>query len=343
MDTAQKLSRWDVGRQTGSVRLTNRQGAFVISLDFELHWGVRDHRPLSRAERSRLLAARDAIPRLLDLFDEFSISATWATVGLLFARSREEAQAFAPKRKPNYADPRLNPYSEQLGKDEKDDPFHFAPTLIAAIARRRGQEIGSHSFSHFYSMESGQTAADFQADTESALAIAVNSGHRLTSYVFARNQVNPAYLPILQQAGITAYRANEQAKIKKAASFRDQRRIDRRLRRFLDAYVDVCGPQTSHFALKQQPFALFASRYLRPYRPGTAVLEPLLLTRIDQVMRHAALRGQVFHMWFHPEDLAPFVDENLLLLRRVLQLFDHQRNKHNMLSLSIGQLSGAIR
>src|SRR6185437_962424 len=267
---------------------TKRQGAFVISLDFELHWGVRDHRPLSGAERSRLLAARDAIPRLLDLFDEFSISATWATVGLLFARSREEARAFAPKRKPNYADPRLNPYSEQLGKNEKDDPFHFAPTLIAAIARRRGQEIGSHSFSHFYSMEPGQTAAEFEADVRSAVAIAANAGHTVTSYVFARNQVNPAYLPILQLAGMSGYRANEPTRIKGAAPFKEQQRMNRRLGRLLDAYIDLCGPQTTLSPRMRRPFALHASRYLRPYDPRTAVFEPLLLKRIGQAMQHAA-------------------------------------------------------
>ena len=94
----------------------NQHGAFVISLDFELHWGVRDHRPLSRAECSRLLAARAAVPRILDLFEEFSISATWATVGMLFARSRDEAHAFAPYHKPNYSDSRLDPFREQFGK-----------------------------------------------------------------------------------------------------------------------------------------------------------------------------------------------------------------------------------
>src|SRR5438445_6304032 len=101
-------------------------GALVISLDFELHWGVRDHAPLDEAERARLLAARAGIPRILDLFDEFSVHATWAVVGLLFARSKEEAEAFRPEEQPNYRDARLGPYQEQLGTDECDDPFQFA-------------------------------------------------------------------------------------------------------------------------------------------------------------------------------------------------------------------------
>src|SRR5215472_13914167 len=77
-----------------------RPGALVISLDFELHWGVRDSASLDENERARLLSARRIVPRMLDLFEEFSIHATWATVGLLFAHSRTEVEAFKPTRRP---------------------------------------------------------------------------------------------------------------------------------------------------------------------------------------------------------------------------------------------------
>src|SRR5215831_17837856 len=92
-----------------------RPGALVISLDFELHWGVRDSAPLDRTERARLLSARRIVPGMLDLFEEFSIHATWATVGLLFARSRTEVEAFKPTCRPKYRDSRLDPYQETLG------------------------------------------------------------------------------------------------------------------------------------------------------------------------------------------------------------------------------------
>jgi hypothetical protein len=71
-------------------------GAFVISLDFELHWGVRDHEPPDGPYHANLLGARKAIPRLLELFEHYGISATWAIVGFLFAESREERRKFEP-------------------------------------------------------------------------------------------------------------------------------------------------------------------------------------------------------------------------------------------------------
>src|SRR5215472_16117200 len=85
-----------------------RPGALVISLDFELHWGVRDSSPLDGNERARLLSARRMVPRMLDLFEEFSIHATWATVGLMFAHSRTEVEAFRPTRRPKYRDSQLD-------------------------------------------------------------------------------------------------------------------------------------------------------------------------------------------------------------------------------------------
>jgi peptidoglycan/xylan/chitin deacetylase (PgdA/CDA1 family) len=316
-----------------------RTGVLVISLDFELHWGVRDHIPLHETERARLLAARAGVPRILDLFERFSVHATWATVGLLFARSREEAESFIPEQRPHYQDPRLDPYRERLGRDEHDDPFHFAPSLIAQISERPGQEIGSHSFSHYCCMEAGQTAADFEADLKSAIAIAANSGYSLRSYVFPRNQVNPSYLSYLERGGMQAYRANESAGSKKSAAFSEQLRPHHRIIRLLDSYIDIHGDQTLEWhdddpALMPIP----ASRFLRSYRSSFRQLERLLLQRIGKAMKHAAEHGGVFHLWWHPEDFAGDIDQNLRLLRCVLEILDQCRDQHGMVSFSMAEL-----
>ena len=313
----------------------------VISLDFELHWGVRDQTPLDEAERARLLAARAAIPRILDLFDEFSICATWATVGLLFARSKKEAEAYTPAERPNYEDTRLDPYREWLGDDEHSDPFHFAPSIIAQIAERRGQEIASHSFSHYYCMEAGQSGADFEADLKSALAIAANSGYTLRSYVFPRNQVNVRYLTSLQRSGIRAYRGNEPVLSRRAAPFASQRRVWNRIARLSDSCVDLYGDQTSawppHLALTSIP----ASRYLRPYSRALHGLQSCFLQRIKKAMKHAAERGEIFHLWWHPEDFATS-ERNLLFLRQVLQMFDTYRTQCGMISLSMADVVSRV-
>ena len=60
-------------------------GTLIVSLDFELHWGVRDVKTVAQY-RENLLGVRRAIPALLATFADYGIHATWATVGFLFFR-----------------------------------------------------------------------------------------------------------------------------------------------------------------------------------------------------------------------------------------------------------------
>src|SRR5690554_757144 len=119
----------------------NNQSAFVISLDFELHWGVFDIFTVSEY-RANLDGTRAAITAILELFEEFSIEATWATVGFLFCESKEELLSLLPEVRPQYHNQALNPYRilEEIGENELDDPYHFAPSVIRQIAATPGQE-----------------------------------------------------------------------------------------------------------------------------------------------------------------------------------------------------------
>ena len=65
--------------------MPDRPGALVISLDFELHWGVRDHVGRDDALYRRLDQARRAVDDMVSVFTQRRIRATWATVGFLFA------------------------------------------------------------------------------------------------------------------------------------------------------------------------------------------------------------------------------------------------------------------
>jgi peptidoglycan/xylan/chitin deacetylase (PgdA/CDA1 family) len=318
------------------------QGALVISLDFELHWGVRDHRPLDAAERKRLLAARAVVPQVLSAFREHGVRATWATVGLLFARSRDEAQECRPGRMPKYERRELDPYYESLGRDEEDDPFHFAPSLIRSIAEEAGQEVGSHSYSHYYSLEAGQSEEEFKADLESAKRIAENSGYELRSYVFPRNQVRSGYLPVLSEAGFETYRGTEEAASKAAAAFSEQRRPWPRALRLMDAYWNVHGSQTLEWPKGGDPVAVNASRYLRPFAPPLRSLEGLLFKRISDSMRQAAREKRIFHLWWHPEDFAAHPERNVDFLRQVLQAFERCRSEFGMVSLAMGDVKSLV-
>ena len=88
--------------------LKNNVGSFVISLDFELNWGVRDVYDISQYGKN-LLNGREAIPKILLLFKRFQICATWATVGFLTFSNRKDLMNNLPDNLPSYVDEGLNP------------------------------------------------------------------------------------------------------------------------------------------------------------------------------------------------------------------------------------------
>jgi peptidoglycan/xylan/chitin deacetylase (PgdA/CDA1 family) len=317
-------------------------GALVISLDFELHWGVRDHYSVDGAYRANLMGARGAIPRMLDVFERYGIAATWATVGFLFAESRRERECFSPLVRPNYTDPTLSPYHEVTGDNEADDPLHYAPSLIDTIAKRPRQEIGAHTFSHYYCLEQGQTREAFQADLRSAVAIARARGFNLRSLIFPRNQVNPAYANALRDCGIICYRGNEQGWMYRASAADSERgRFIMNARR-ADRYLNLSGSNLTAWDDIMHKDGLCnvpASRFLNPYNPRLRHLDPLRLSRIVRDLRAAAARKRIYHLWWHPHNFGTYTGENIAFLERILDEFACLRDSHGLRSLNMEEVS----
>jgi peptidoglycan/xylan/chitin deacetylase (PgdA/CDA1 family) len=319
-------------------------GALVISLDFELHWGVRDKCTPDGPYRENLLGARKAIPRILDLFEEFDVAATWATVGFLFAESRREREEFSPAVRPQYADQRLRPYAEPTGENEDDDPLHYAGSLIARIASQPKQEIATHTFSHYYCQEPGETREAFAADLSRAVAIAHRRGIDVRSIVFPRNQFRPGYESVLKEAGIICYRGNEPHWMYQPRP-RRQETLAVRAPRLLDHYVSLSGSKVVRWEEVLQPSGLCdvrSSMFLRPYSPQRKSFESIRLRRIAGGIRAAAEQRGIFHLWWHPHNFGANTDDNLDFLRNVLDVFSRCRQTHGMKSLSMIDVAALV-
>jgi peptidoglycan/xylan/chitin deacetylase (PgdA/CDA1 family) len=319
-------------------------GTFVISLDFELMWGVRDLQT-KETYGANVLGARLAIPAMLALFKEFGLHVTWATVGLLFFGNKADLLAGLPARRPAYADDNLSNYVAlpELGPDEAADPYYYGRELVTQIAQVPGQEIATHTFSHYYCLEPGQTPEDFRADLTAAVAVAEQQGYTLRSLVFPRNQYNAAYLSICQELGITSYRGNEAAWMYQKQSEAAQTPWQRAAR-LLDAYVSVSGPNTYKPAelAKNQPFDIPASRFLRPWSGRLAPLEGLRLRRILSGMTHAAQQGEVFHLWWHPHNFGANLLQNMAVLRQIAEHFRALQRQYGFRTQTMAELAAEL-
>jgi peptidoglycan/xylan/chitin deacetylase (PgdA/CDA1 family) len=316
-----------------------RSGCFVISLDFELYWGVRDVVTLD-AYRARLLGEREVIPAMLDLFTRYGMHVTWATVGFLFAQDRAHLKACLPEQQPTYVDPSLSPYryAEGIGGSERDDPFHYAPSLLDRIAATPGQEIGTHTFSHYYCLEPGQTAAQFEADLKGAARIGERFGSVCRSLVFPRNQHNAAYRDILRRAGVKAYRSNGPGWAYRARPGAHDAK-SRRAARLADTYVPLFGTGARRAEVPDDggPVDIPASAFLRPFSPATRPFRRAQLERLALGMRRAAATGELFHLWWHPHNFGLYHAENLALLDEILRRFDALRRQKDFVSLNMSE------
>ncbi len=306
-------------------------GRLVVSLDFELFWGMTDCATLD-SYGTNIRGAHTAIPRLLSLFEKYGIHATWATVGLLFADDAADATRFAPPESlyPTYENTALLTYRElnTLAIDEGNKTYFFAPTLIDTIAKTPHQEIASHTFAHYYCREVGQTPTQFAADMAAAGAIATAKGYTLSSVVLPRNQCEPAYTKVLAEAGYTAYRDEENDWIHEKVHFRPLMRI----LRLLDVYFPLTG-QGGYTPQKESGiWNLVGSRMYKPVVPKLRFLEGLKLRRIKKQMLHAAKNGLTFHLWWHPHNIGVMTDEHLKQLEEIFAYYATLRETYGMQS-----------
>ncbi|CAD6524737.1 polysaccharide deacetylase family protein [Paraburkholderia metrosideri] len=313
-------------------------GVFTISLDFELYWGVRDKRTIE-GYGENLRGVRKAIPEMLRIFRAHDLHATWAVVGFLFFRNADELRKAIPDLQPDYSRRTFSPYEYIAAATELDPAYHFAPDLIALIAATEGQEIATHTFSHYYCLEGGQTRDQFEEDIRCAQAVAKAHGLTIKSLVFPRNQWNEEYLSSLARLGLQCYRGNGVGRMHRASNAASQSRFTRALR-LIDAYVNLSGHNTYDLqeCVQQTPFNFPASRFLRPYSERVAFLDDLRLHRVKRSMTDAAVNRRLYHLWWHPHNFGANLQQNIQFLQAIADHYDELEVKYGFSSLNMGGL-----
>lgn len=310
------------------------QGVLITSLDFELFWGMQDCTSLEAYEKN-VLGGRDAIPMLLKLFKKYKIHATWATVGFMFAENYQELTRYFPQKEllPTYENKTLSSYRcfGKIGENEQGAPCFYASSLIKLIAETEGQEIGSHTFSHYYCREKGQTVEQFETDMMAAKKIAVEKGYELTSVVLPRNQCEPEYTEVLSRLGFTAYRDEENDWIHEKVRIRPLMRI----LRLMDVYFPLTGQGGYIPENENGIWNLVGSRMYKPFFKTLDFLEKLKVHRIKRQMLHAAKNGLVFHLWWHPHNIGVHTEFHLKQLEEIFSYYEMLNKKYGMKSLNM--------
>lgn len=322
-------------------------GSFVISLDYEIHWGVFDAMTLEVYEKN-LKNVDKVIDRLLELCDKYDVKLTFATVGMLFAKDKNELKKLNPQLIPSYTNQNLNPFKliDTIGDNENDDKLHYAQSTIKKINATE-HEIGTHTYSHYNCLAQGQTIEEFNADIQAAKNAGKAIDIDVKSVVFPKNQVNNPYLEACYSHGILSYRGTEKSGIYSGKGLRGVMKNRKliRLTRLLDGYFNITGTNTYDVEKINESNTIInlpSSRFLRPYFKKLSFLEPLKVKRITKAMKFAAKNNQMFHLWWHPHNFGDNIDQNFKNLEKIFVAYKELNKKYNFESLTMSELAEKI-
>ncbi|WP_439481075.1 polysaccharide deacetylase family protein [Cyclobacterium plantarum] len=316
------------------------QPAFIISLDFELHWGRFDKVPL-KGNEAYYYRTREVVPRLLSLFSAYGVSATWATVGMLMAQDAAEWEHYSPDEKPVFQNQRYSAY-QWFKSTQPDHRCLFAPELVNEIIQTPGQELGSHTFAHYYTRVLGRSVDGFKEDLFAARRITKEKfGRDISSLVLPRNQYNRQVLQTAREIDFLAIRTNPTDWFWK---YPEREGYFKKGFRAADSYWSL-GKRTSYLpAATETGFPCFipASRFFRPYQERMGWMNRLKLDRIRQEMNEAASNGEVYHLWWHPHNHGQHPEQSLEEVRILLDHFSECNAIYGMQSLSMSGMASHI-
>lgn len=309
------------------------RGVFTISIDFELIWGTLDlfgpdrFRKLCETERS------DVISRLLDLFIEFDVSATWAVLGHLFLDRCEAVSGLTHPEivRPHHAWCDKDWFAEDRGGSEDDKSIFLGRSLVEKIRDCEvEQEIGSHSFSHVIFGDAGCSREAAESEIAACIRAARELGIELRSFVFPRNSIG--HLDVLRENGFICYRGSEPHWYENASVPEKIRRLARIWEVMTAAEPPVVLPEeiTNGFWNVPGSMIYFPMHGFRRYIPVS-----LRVKRAIKGLNAAARRRRIFHLWFHPTNLADQMEPMFDGLRAILEHASRLRERGEIEVLSM--------
>ncbi len=315
------------------------RGGFTLSLDFELIWGSLDKYGPDRFRRACERERSEVFARLLSLLEEFEIEATWCVLGHLMLAS---CTPVGSRKHPEIVQPRHAWHQDDWFRDdpcgdERSFPTFYGRSLVERLLESPvPQELGCHSFSHVIFGDPGCSRAAAESEVRACLGLARELGVTLRSFAFPRNSVG--HLDVLREHGFTCFRGAEptwhrgggmQGTLRRAGHLSDvvtARRPPAIVPELVNGLVNIPASMMyfpMHGRRRHIPVSLRVRRTLKG-------------------IERAARERRVFHLWFHPTDLAEETDSMLAGLDEIFTEVARSRELGEIEVLSMGELAERV-
>jgi peptidoglycan/xylan/chitin deacetylase (PgdA/CDA1 family) len=320
-------------------RVSLDRGVFTLSLDFELIWGTLDLFGPERFRRACEIEREVIIDRLLALLAEFDIRATWCALGHLMLEgcAAENGLKHPEIVRPSHAWFKRDWFEHDPCAGESGDSIFVARSLIEKIQRCPvEQEIGCHSFSHVIFGDRGCSRETAESEVAACVDAAKKMGIRMRSFAFPRNQIG--HLDVIRDHGFACYRGVE-------PSWHEKRNLPEKIKRAARLFEvlamsepPVSLPERDELGLWNIPGSMiyFPMHGLRRHLPSR-----WRVRRAIKGLNAAAHQKRVFHLWFHPTNLADETDAMFEGLRKIFEHASSLRERDELMILPMRALSPA--
>jgi peptidoglycan/xylan/chitin deacetylase (PgdA/CDA1 family) len=293
------------------------RGVFTLSLDFELLWGAVDLFGPEKFRRACEIEREHVVGRLLDLLEAHDVSATWCVLGhLLLERcSAVGGRPHPDMVRPRHAWVRGDWYRYDPCSTESEAPLFYGRRLVEKIrACRVPQEIGCHSFSHAIFSDPGCSREAAASELGACVKAAGELGLELRSFAFPRNGVG--HLDLLPDFGFTSYRGPAPRWYERQDPPSPSARLAR-----LACVLSAATPPV--VTVEPGPQGLWNVPASMMYFPNHGIRRTIpVKRRIRRALKGveaAVQKRQIFHLWFHPTNLADDPDAMFAGLRAILE------------------------
>jgi len=296
-------------------------GNLIISVDFELYWGVMQRRGLGDYGNN-IAGARDAALAMIELFDRYEVKTSWGYVGALTFSCKEDLLCFVEKHRDDIVCGECFPYN-LLGQGLLNipDKYLFCPDVVDLLASNDRVDLVSHGFLHAFPLDHRNDTDVLSTELKLFRRREENLLWKNTAgYIFPRNQYNDALLSVLAANGFRYYRAG----------------VGSRLRERLLSLGLM--PIASRVAAKERKGLkeIHAGSF---FRLGAGV--PYFVSKVKRALTFVSKTGGLVHIWWHPHNLGIRLQESLKAIEDVLVHFSNLRDdgcikSETMRDLAIG-------
>jgi hypothetical protein len=206
-----------------------------------------------------------------------------------------------------------------MANEYKADPLHYGRDILERVMSSKPMhEIGCHSFSHIRFSECSREVAE--GDIQKAINAAHDFGVKLESFIFPEDKIG--HVDVLKQYGFVSYRGS----LKSGKSSRRTLPLLSSIKGKI--YLPSKKPNWREGIWEIPSSMIF-------YDP---LFSFTLSVRAKNGVEDSIKRGQIFHIFIHPEDFLadPGLEKKM---DKVFSFVARERDKGRISTLTMGQLA----